>query len=154
MNELKELAEGIDELTGKDGPLHRLIDEVRNSNRLALRNVRLQIVSLSVLALCLICLLVLSLFFYLGLAKLIRSESHLELLSVGIQNTENTIDSVKEELHEAPKIISDNAGKLRVVATVSADETLSNPGNPAVFGATSPSKVEIPLNIADATESK
>ena len=118
----KELAAGLELLTEPGGPLHLLIDEVRNSNSLALRNVRLQILSLVALFLCLVCLFFLSYVFYEGMAKLSRSEGHLESIMVRLENTEFSVASMEEEMAEAPKIVADNEGKLTVVATIQLEE--------------------------------
>jgi hypothetical protein len=113
--DLKELAESLEELTDEEGPLVRLICEVRKSNELALRNVRLQILSLAVLALCLICLVGLVFFFQEGLRALSKSEAAIAQLAA-------QVDEVGQEVDEGPKIVADDKGQLKIVAEVELEE--------------------------------
>ena len=122
--DLQDLALNLDKLTGEEGPLLRLVCEVRKSNDLALRNVRLQMLSLFALFLCLVCLLFLSFVFYEGLYKLEQSEAHLAAVTQKLASVEASVGEVRDEVEEAPKIVADDSGQLKVVANVRLDETL------------------------------
>jgi hypothetical protein len=121
--ELKNVATGLDELTAKGGPLQLLLGEVRTSNKLALRNVRLQIMSLVALFFCLVCLFLLSLIFYQGLTSLAKAEENISVLADRLSDTEFSVAGMEEKLEDAPKIVADDSGQLQVVATVKVDES-------------------------------
>jgi hypothetical protein len=176
--DLKDLARGLDELTEERGPLVRLIREVDKSNKLALRNVRLQVMSLIALFLCLACLLFLAFIFYQGLGKLSQSEAHVAELAAQLTTVQNSVGEVRSEVKDAPKIVADNRGKLKVIANVQipddfgmgggesgnvakaereVNEALDKLGVASAAAAESrktkrAKKVEIPLDVGEASE--
>lgn len=120
--DLQDLARGLDELTEEGGPLVRLICEVRKSNALALRNVRLQLLALFSLFLCLVCLLFLCFLFYKGVDELTRTQNDIVDLASDLRAVANSVGEVKDEVQEAPKIVADDRGKLKIVANVRLDD--------------------------------
>ena len=119
---IKCLTRELKALTEKDGPLVLLVEEVRKSNRLALRNVRLQFMSLAVLIICLLCLILLGFYFHKGLVSLVSSEERVAELTNRFNVTESAVTSVETRLAEAPKIVADDSGQLKVVANVERHE--------------------------------
>jgi hypothetical protein len=150
--DLKDLARGLDALTDEGGPLLLLISEVRRSNRLALRNVRLQIMSLATLALCLVLLAALSYFFQQGLMALTESKSQLEGVTKQLNSTQSAVTTVDEKLSAAPKIVADDSGQLRVVATIERPEEPKPVVGTVAKAARSieSETLEIPIDMKDA----
>lgn len=176
--DLQDLASNLDKLTEEGGPLLRLVCEVRKSNTLATRNVRLQMMSLFALFLCLACLLFLSFIFYEGLEALEKSEAHLAEVTSTLATVQDSVGEVKTEVDQAPKIVADDSGRLKVVAQVRLDDSFtertpkelkkSPPAtkpdplpvsamskSPSLLEAKRPSlkRVEIPIDVKNAAES-
>jgi hypothetical protein len=175
-SDIRELAGGLEELTSEEGPLYLLVCEIRKSNSLALRNVVLQFISLVLLALCIIGIVLIGFLFHRGTVALTQSEQHLQYRTKHMQSTGESVAHVLEQQEEAPKIVSDDQGQLRVVATVKLNEDFAEPAaeentstalvslsayklmkeknasTPQVKKRAARKQIEIPLDMADAHE--
>jgi len=116
-SDIRELAGGLEELTAEDGPLYSLVCEVRRSNEVALRNVRLQLLSLVALTICIGLLALLTNTLGYCSDNLVAAEINLRVLTERVEITKNDISKMQGKLDTAPVVVSGKDGNLTMVLT-------------------------------------
>jgi hypothetical protein len=119
---VKSLSRELGILTGVSGPLYVLVEQVRESNKLALSNQRSLRFTLGALFFCFLGIFY-SLYLVDGAVDEVRSLQVQQAKSFEFaKSTDDKVDAAQRAIDEAPRIVADDMGGLRVVATVEVTE--------------------------------